>query len=497
MHRILIVDDKADEFEPGLRAIFPRDHLVLVHSGKEALAVLSEDEVFDVVLLDIRMPAEMGSCDEEEGLAVLVRLCDEWPELPVILLSVLSDVETVVRGMKHGAFYYVQKPPDRGKLRHLVAKAAERSRSAAERQTLKEIIDLRDVAATGSITSGTRTGLGSLVGRSAPMQALFGLIERVARANATVLILGETGTGKELVAKEIHRLSPRSGKALRVVGCPNIARELLESTLFGHRRGAFTGAEVDREGEFVLADGGTLFLDEVGELESTLQAKLLRALETGEVHPLGSRDPVKVDARIVSATHRDLRELVGEGTFREDLQYRLNVLRVELPPLRDRLDDLPFLAPALLGKIAPDRPGLHLSAEALGRLETHSWPGNVRELRNVLERAAALTDGDEITPDAIQIDRDAEPGTTNPAEAAFARALAGRPFEGGIRRFRDQHGEVALKDLLIRALRTTTNVRRAGELLGFIGAEDPKRDYDNLRQWMRKLEVSKRSALGG
>jgi DNA-binding NtrC family response regulator len=498
MRRILFIDDKAEEFAESLRIVFPEDRLAVARSGREALALLARGERFDLAILDVRMPADLGSCDEEEGLAVLAALREERPELPVILLSVLSDLDTVVRGMRLGAFWYVQKPPVPKHLRHLADLATRQSRGEEERRALRATIDLRDSLA-GPAGSAPRDRLGALVGASPPMLALYDLVERVAPREATVLILGETGSGKELVAREIHRLSPRAARPLRTVNCPAIPKELVESTLFGHRRGAFTGAVADRRGEFEEADGSTLFLDEVGELDLPVQAKLLRALESGEFTPLGASEPRRASVRLVAATHRDLRAEVAAGRFREDLYYRLNVVPVRVPPLRERPEDLPRLVPEFLRRAAPDRPRLALTPEALRRLAAHAWPGNVRELRNVLDRAAVLARGDAIGESEIVLDAPAAPAAapTDPAAAHLSAALDGRPPEGGLLAFRNRHGEDLLRELLRRALRWTGDIRAAGHLLGFIGPDAPARDYDNLRQWMKKLDLSLRTALAG
>ncbi len=331
MRRILIVDDQAEAFRETFQLLFPDDRLTLCSTGEEALALVRDDVPFDAALLDVRMPAALGTSDEEEGLAVLARLKEERPELPAILLSVISNVETVVRGMRLGAFYYVEKPPDAKRLRHLVDRAVAQARTEAESRALRASIDVRDRMAEAPAPTETVDRLGALVGSSEVMQRLYARLTRAAASRATVLVLGESGTGKELAAAELHRLSPRAAKPFRVVNCPALPRELLESTLFGHTKGSFTGATQDKKGEFVLADGGTLFLDEIGDLDLDLQAKLLRVLEQGDVHPIGASDPVHVDVRIVAATNRDLRAQIGAGAFREDLYYRLNVVRVTMP----------------------------------------------------------------------------------------------------------------------------------------------------------------------
>lgn len=378
---ILVVDD-----EPGhrlmVRAVLEDKgwRVAEAADGSTALAALRSGRAPDVVLLDMRLP-------DMDGLTILRAVRELRPGLPVVMLTAFGSVGSAVDAMKKGAYDYLTKPADNDELEAVLDKAWQYGRLLRENERLR-----------GEARSGPE-----LVGQGPAMRRLVELIEQVAPSEATVLILGESGTGKELVAERIHALSDRRDGPLVKVNCAALPADLLESELFGYQRGAFTGAVKDKPGRFQLARGGTLFLDEVGELPLPLQPKLLRAIQERVVEPLGAVKPVETDVRIVAATNRDPREEVREGRFREDLYYRLNVLELRIPPLRERLDDLPILASHLLRKLGrKNRKEVRaVSPEFLDALSRYDWPGNVRELENVLERALILARADVLTPDLL------------------------------------------------------------------------------------------------
>jgi len=308
------------------------------------------------------------------------------PNTPIIVAANNSNVETAVRAIQEqGAYHYFEKPVDAEKLRIVLERAVELAEARRENEILRR--QLRD-----------RGAFGELVGNSEPMQTVYALIGQVASSSASVLITGESGTGKELVARTIHHLSPRRDGPFLAINCSAIPDTLMESELFGHEKGAFTGAVSRRHGCFELANTGTLLLDEIGEMPSLLQAKLLRVIEERVVHRLGSRKDIPIDVRILAATNKDPQTAVIDGTLREDLLYRLNVITIHMPLLSERLDDLPLLTQHLITRLAAkhDRPARFLSSAALDALHFHSWPGNVRELRNVIERAVVICSGEQI-----------------------------------------------------------------------------------------------------
>ncbi|MBI4508805.1 MAG: sigma-54-dependent Fis family transcriptional regulator [Deltaproteobacteria bacterium] len=345
-------------------------------SAPEALASMTTDPEVDVVVTDLAMP-------EMTGLQLLGRIKAERPEIEVVIVTAHADLETAVSAVKGGAYHFLAKPfPDLESPCLVIRQAAERKRLICQARALEWV--LREREATTSETS--------LLGSSEGMREVKRLISATAPTSSSVLILGESGTGKELVAKAIHRLSGRRPKPFVAVNCSALTESILESELFGHVRGAFTGAEASRAGLFEAADGGTLLLDEVGEAPPSVQAKLLRVLQEGEVRPVGSTRVVHVDVRVIAATNVDLHAAVRAGRFREDLFYRLNVLQIRLPALRERRQDIGLLAchflsrhAAMLGRDVRD-----IAPEALAALEAWSWPGNVRELENAIERAVVL-----------------------------------------------------------------------------------------------------------
>jgi two-component system response regulator HydG len=332
------------------------------------------------VVTDLRMPGI-------DGLAGLKRFQEQRPELAVILVTAFASVETAVEAMRAGAFDYLKKPFDPEELELVVGRAVEHSRLRQENRRLRSELD-------GSFS------VQGLVGRSHAMRELLAVMERVAPTDVPVLVEGESGTGKDVVARAIHGMSKRSGGPFIALNMSAIPEGLAESELFGHEKGAFTGADATRPGFFAEADGGTLLLDEIGLLLPTLQAKLLRVLQDGDYIPVGGRRARKANVRVLCATNEDLRRRVEEGRFREDLFYRIRVLPLRLPPLRERRDDIPLLCEHLLRKHALrlGRPPLQPAPEAMRALLEHSWPGNVRELEHALERALLLARGDVITP---------------------------------------------------------------------------------------------------
>ncbi len=382
-------------------------------NGPAGLAAVRTRPV-DVILLDMRMPGMSGQ-------EVLQRLQESGSCPPVIMLTAFGSVGNAVEAMKAGAWDYLTKPTDNDELLAVVQKACDHARLTRENRDLKKQIgQLRD----------TR-----LIGDSPAMRRVVELIEQVGPSEANVLILGESGTGKELAAQLLHEHSLRREGALVKVNCAALPETLLESELFGYVRGAFTGATQDKPGRFQLAAGGTLFLDEIGELPMTLQAKILRALQERIVEPLGGVTPVSVDVRFIAATNRDLPAMIAEGKFREDLYYRLNVLEIRIPPLRERTEDIPLLTDHLLAKLCRknNRPVRSVSREFLDALTRHEWRGNVRELENVLERSLILCRGDVLDvrdlPEHLlsPARTPATPSSTapaeNPLEAAERHAL--------------------------------------------------------------------------
>jgi two-component system, NtrC family, response regulator HydG len=345
--------------------------------GDEAVRLVRE-QAFDAVLTDVKMA-------RVDGIAALRGMLDYNPALPVILMTAYSSVETAVDALRLGAYDYLTKPLDFDALKNTLARALEHSRLTVENRELRR--QLTESASSAEI-----------LGRSPRVRDMLQTISTVAPTEATVLITGESGTGKELVARALHFGSLRAAKPLVTVNCAALSENLLESELFGHERGAFTGADKRRDGRFVQADGGTLFLDEVGEIPLTLQAKLLRALQQGEVQRVGSDTPIMVDVRIIAATNRDLKQEVAERRFREDLYFRLNVISIEVPALRQRKEDIALLAAHFLQLFAQrNRKELKgFSPQALDALLRYDWPGNVRELQNAVERSVILSTGEYV-----------------------------------------------------------------------------------------------------
>ncbi|WP_025322432.1 sigma-54-dependent transcriptional regulator [Deferrisoma camini] len=375
MARVLVVDDDA-----SLRRILEYNlaqegyAVATAASGEEALERL-EKASFDLVVTDIKMPGM-------DGMDLLRRIKAESPETQVIVITAFGTIEMAVEAMKAGAAEYITKPFNRDELKLAVRKALRIRNLEAENVRLRQEVRRSE-------------GVDRIVGDSPAMQAVYRLIEKVADSDASVLITGESGTGKELVARAIHRQSRRADRPFVAVNCAAIPRELLESELFGHRKGAFTGAIRDKKGRFEEAAGGTIFLDEIGEMPLDLQPKILRALQEREITPVGSNEVIRVDARVVAATNRDLEAEIEEGRFREDLYYRLAVVPIHMPSLRERPEDVPLLVAHFLKKLAPGKT-IRVTPEALEALQRYPWKGNVRELENTIERLLVLRDSDTI-----------------------------------------------------------------------------------------------------
>lgn len=384
MYSILVVDD-----EPNYLVVLSellRDEgfeVFTAPDGNEGMEVIQEVDL-DLVITDMQMPGM-------DGLQFLQKIKQIHNDLPVIMITAFAEVDKAVAAMQAGAYNYLAKPFSNDELLVNINKAVHHYSLIRENSRLRQEMM-------------TRTGFSGMVGKNKNMRHVYELIEKVAPTPSTVLIAGESGTGKELVAKAIHFNSPRADKPFITVNCAALADNLLESELFGHEKGAFTGAVSMRKGRFELADGGTLFLDEVGEIPLALQAKLLRAIQEKSFERVGGNKNLSVDVRIVSATNRDLKEEVSQGKFREDLYYRLNVIHLGLPALRERLDDIPLLVEYFVTSFADrlDKPDLSISSDAMRLLVTLPWEGNVRELENTIERAAILCDDNIIEADDVQ-----------------------------------------------------------------------------------------------
>jgi DNA-binding NtrC family response regulator len=377
--RILIVDDEAI-VRDSLGAWFRQDghHVELAPSAKDALRQTAAGR-YDLAFLDIKMPGM-------DGLELQARLAEADPELTIVLMTAYASVDTAVKAMKAGAYDYIVKPFDPDDLSLLVKRAAEARSLRAENQRLRE-----------SLESAAAPPM--LLGCSTAMRHIVELVASIAPSDSTVLITGESGTGKEVVARAIHGASPRRLNPMVVVNCGALPEGILESELFGHEAGAFTGARARHKGKFEAAEGGTVFLDEIGEVSPKVQVELLRVLEEKAVTRLGGTEPLPVDFRTICATNRDLQEAVKAGSFREDLYWRLNVVHVHIPPLRERPEDVPVLADAFLARFAQSmsRRPMRFSDDARDALAGYPWPGNVRELQNAIERAVVVGRGDVIT----------------------------------------------------------------------------------------------------
>jgi DNA-binding NtrC family response regulator len=418
----------------------------LAKTGEEAIEAYTT-KPYEVVLMDVSMPG-MG------GLTALAELMKIDPEAVILMVTAYATFDTAISAWEKGAAGVVRKPFQNEQILTLVAKGIKTRKKEEERQTLRQAM----------ASQVRREGF---IGRSEAMETVFRLVDRVGPARSTVLISGESGTGKELVAKAIHEASPRSDKPFVAVNCSNIPSELLESELFGHTKGAFTGAIAAKKGFFEVADTGSIFLDEIGDLRPETQVRLLRVIQEREFIPLGDTVPVKVDVRIIAATNVDLKDAVRNGTFREDLYYRLSVVPIELPPLRDRKEDILPLAQHFLKKYADENGRVlaeTISPDVLALLENYNYPGNVRELENVIERAVVIAPGDEITVDCLRPEvRD--PETARAAISASVGKSNGVDLVNGVS-FYDEVKKYEI-DLIRRAMdQTSGHQSRAARLLG-------------------------------
>ncbi len=414
--QVLIIDDESD-IRALLELTLGRMNLETRSAGDVASAfALLEEYRFDLCLTDMRLP-------DGDGLDIVRYIEERHRGLPVAVITAHGSMETAIAALKGGAFDFVCKPLNINELRTLVRSALNVSKQAP--------------------SDGT-SAAAKLLGQSQAMKAVRALIERLARGQAPVYISGESGTGKELAARLIHDLGPRSGRPFVAVNCGAIPEQLMESEFFGHKKGSFTGAFNDKEGLFKTASGGTLFLDEVGDLPVAMQVKLLRAIQEKAVRPVGSQQEIPVDVRILSATHKNLHDLVHTGAFRQDLYYRLNVIELVIPPLRERPEDIPALAEHLAAKLAAGRP-LPLTAGAIAALKKYAFPGNVRELENIMERALTLCEGSEIDVADLRL----------PLNLAGPEILRGDPTEVPLTPFeaQDYTGEQSLEEHLAQVER--------------------------------------------
>jgi len=434
--RIFVVDDDTSSRELLSRILAGEGHHVTALSdGHEALQRLAADGPPDLVVSDIRM-------GEVDGLQLTDALRERAPDTPVLLVTAFGNIDGAVEAIRRGAFDYVSKPYDVDGIKMVVARALDQRRLAVENRSLRR--DLRD-----------KYRLENVVGRSEAMLQVYKTAARVAAADATVLIQGESGTGKELVARAIHTASPRAQRPFVAVDCGAIAEGVLESELFGHARGAFTGAQAMRRGLFEEANQGTLFLDEIGGVGQNLQARLLRALQEGTIRRVGTNETIAVDVRVVAASNRNLEQAAKEGRFREDLFYRLNVVTIRIPPLRDRREDIPLLAEHFAAKHGRPEEGAAISPAARDLLVAYDWPGNVRELENVIARALALNPSGVVTPEDLPDHvRGARPAAAS--LAVVAGAAQERPTLAELER---RYAAQVLQE-------TGGNKTRAAEILG-------------------------------
>ena len=433
--KILVVDDEEairDSLDLVLR--FEHHEVVLARNGQEGLKALAEDKTIEVVFLDIKMPGR-------DGLEVLADIAERRPDVSVVMISGHGTIETAMEATRRGAFDFLEKPLDRDRVLLTVRNAFQVRRLRGENELLRK-----------RLSESRRP----MVGSSAPLENVRAIAQKVAPTPARVLIMGENGSGKELVARLLHDLSDRAAGPFVDVNCAAIPKDLLESELFGHEKGAFTGATEQRKGKFEQAHGGTLFLDEVGDMSLDAQAKVLRVIEEQRVQRVGGSDPIPVDVRLVAATNKDLKKESEEGTFREDLYYRLAVVPIVVPPLRDRGQDISLLAGTFLGEIAAkmNREPPVLTEAARRWLERQDWPGNVRQLRNLMERCVILVDGDTLDVKHME-----QLGASSQAAAGPDIFRTAQTFE----EFRNESEKVFLQ---MRLQANEWNVKRTAESLG-------------------------------
>ena len=454
--RILVVDDEPSMREM-LRIVLQRDRydVVVAKNGTEAIERLKV-EPFDMLLSDIRMP-------DLSGVDVLRAAKKINPDIVAFMMTAFASTDTAVEAMRLGALDYFTKPFSMDELRLKIRQHLETRRLKQENLLLKRALN-------------SRHEFSSILGRSDAMQVVFATIEMVANTGSTVLVSGESGTGKELVARAIHFNSLRRDRPFVAVNCGALPEALLESELFGHVRGAFTGAHANKKGLMAVADGGTIFLDEIGEMVTSMQVKLLRVLQDRRFRPVGGTDEVQADLRIIAATNQDLPKMVADGRFREDLYYRLNVLPIAVPPLRDRLEDIPLLSEHFLAQFAAqmDKRVRTISAPAMQLLQDHQWRGNVRELQNAIERAVALEQTEAILPETLPDDVRAGRSAIGPAAVELPALAEGFDL--------DAQGDAFYRHYLSLALERAGGVQvKAAELLGM--------SFRSFRYYVKKYNL--------
>jgi two-component system nitrogen regulation response regulator GlnG len=468
MSKLLLIDDEAD-VQYSFQRIFdsPEIELTTTSSGEEGLALIPQLKP-DLVLMDVRMGGM-------SGLETLRRIRQADSKLLVILMTAYGTTQTAIEAMKLGAYDYLLKPFDVPKLKDIVNNALKAARDMKQVVSYQPLLEKEDYE------------LG-IVGRSEPMQQVFKLIGQLAASDATALITGESGTGKELVARAIYHHSNRNQQSFLAVNCAAIPEQLLESELFGHERGAFTGATLQRIGKFEQCNRGTLFLDEIGDMTPATQTKILRVLQSGTFERVGGNQPIKVDVRIIAATNKALEQAVAARQFREDLFYRLNVVRIHIPPLRERREDIRLLVNYFLKKFAKDQPGppRSIAPGALKALEKYHWPGNVRELENLMRRALVMAKGEAILSSDFPAEISGQPGVTSagapvalPAgegAASDVTLLARQLFQWAKREPKLKVLPAVERELVIQALKETSgNQVHAAKLLGITRATLRKR----------------------
>jgi DNA-binding NtrC family response regulator len=456
--RILIVDDE-EVLRDVLDVVLRREgfDVISASSGEEALSVLDAEDV-DLMILDIMLPGI-------SGIDTLRAVRISNPGLPVIIITAFSSIDGAIEAMKHGAFHYIPKPFKNEEVILTVNKALEQRRLTSENERLKAELS-------------EKFSYSNIIGKSEIMRKVFDLVRLAAPSRSNILIQGESGTGKELVAKAIHHASPRARNAFVTVNSGSLPPELLESSLFGHMKGAFTGAIATKRGLFEVADSGSIFLDEIGNINLETQAKLLRVIQEKEFMRLGSVDTVKVDVRIIAATNADLTKLMRENAFREDLFYRLNVITINLPPLRRRREDIPLLIGHFLEKYAEEnkRKVREVTPDAMRLLMDHPWPGNVRELENAIERAVVLCTGDRITPELLPDYLRYPVSTDQPAMVVPAEGLS---LKDAVSRYE--------RAMILQSLELSNGVqKKAAELLQL--------KPSTLNEMMKRLGIHTRSS---
>jgi two-component system, NtrC family, response regulator GlrR len=465
--KILVVDDDKNLLELAKTRLAAANYGVTVALGQEEALAAVNNESFDLAIVDLRLA-------DEDGITLMEKLHAIFPGMPVIILTGHASVEGAVDAMKRGAYTYLTKPFDPRELILQIGRALESCKLASENQMLKGMLK-------------EKYDFANIVAKSDKMQRVLEAVSRIAKTDSTVYIHGESGTGKELIAKAIHLASPRKDKPFVAINCAAIPETLLESELFGHEKGAFTGAVRSTKGLFTQANEGTLFLDEIGDMPLSIQVKLLRALEERQFYPVGGEKPVQVDVRVVVATKKDLVEEVKKGQFREDLFYRIHVIPIVLPPLKDRIEDIPYLVDHLLKKISQQmkRDVKGLTPKAMEKLMQHDWPGNVRELENTLEYAVTMTQRDVVTDDLVLQTKVSTGAVATTGDTIQAQLL---PTNGSFKTLKEARSEFE-RAYLVRLLHSCNGkATRAAEIAGKYRADF----YDLLKKHDIKLAEFKR-----